>query len=97
VSTSPGPSCRVPVRVTPRSKRPGVHGVRADGAILVAVSAPPEDGRANDAVCAELAKVAGLRARAVTVVRGHTSRDKLVELDGISEAALRAHILGVGG
>lgn len=87
-----GASCRLPVRVQPRAKRPGVQGVRDDGVVLVRVAAPPEDGRANAEVCATVAKALGLRARAVSVVVGATSRDKVVEIDGISEAAARARL-----
>lgn len=81
------------VRVTPRAKRPGLAGIRDDGVLLVRVGAPPEDGRANAELCAVVAKALGLRARQVTVVVGHTSRDKVVEIDGLSadevDAALR--------
>lgn len=83
-------SCRLAVRVQPRAKRPGVQGVREDGVILVRVAAPPEDGRANAEVCATVAKALGLRARAVSVVIGATSRDKVVEVTGLSEAAALA-------
>ncbi|MBJ7471779.1 MAG: DUF167 domain-containing protein [Solirubrobacteraceae bacterium] len=72
------------VRVQPRAKRPGLQGLREDGVILARVGAPPEDGRANAELCAVLAKALGLRARQVAVVIGHTSRDKVVEIDGLS-------------
>lgn len=71
---------RIAVRVTPRAKRPGLAGRREDGVLLVRVGAPPEDGRANAEVCAVVAKALGLRAREVSVVIGHTSRDKVLEL-----------------
>ena len=72
------------VRVQPRAKRPGLQGLREDGVILVRVGAPPEDGRANAELCAVVAKALGLRARQVTVVVGQTSRDKVVEIDGLT-------------
>lgn len=80
------------MRVTPRAKRPGVAGWRDDGALLVRVGAPPEDGRANAEVCAVIAKAMGLRAREVSVVLGHTSRDKVVEIAGVDESTLRARL-----
>jgi uncharacterized protein YggU (UPF0235/DUF167 family) len=49
----------------------------------VRVAAPPEDGRANAAVCALLAEALALPRSAVTIVSGHGSRDKLVDVAGI--------------
>jgi hypothetical protein len=49
--------------------------------LIVAVSAPAVDGRANEAVRRALAEAFGVRARDVVIVRGERSRDKLVEVD----------------
>lgn len=76
------------VRVIPRAARDELAGVR-DGRLLVRVSAPPVDGKANAAVCALLAKAAGIPKGAVSVVRGETARDKRVRIDG-EESAVRA-------
>jgi uncharacterized protein (TIGR00251 family) len=84
---------RQSIRVSPRAKRPGIQGLREDGVLVVRVSAPPEDGRANAELCAVLAKALGLRKRDVRVVVGHTARDKVVELDGIGAEALAAAFL----
>lgn len=78
------------VRVIPRAARDELAGAR-DGRLLVRVSAPPVDGKANAAVCALLAKAAGVPKGAVSVVRGETARDKRVRIDGaLDEAAVRA-------
>jgi uncharacterized protein len=78
------------VRVIPRARRDELAGVR-DGRLLVRVSAPPVDGKANAAVCALLANAAGVPKGAVRVVRGETSRDKRVEIaGGVDERAVRA-------
>ncbi|WP_018862359.1 MULTISPECIES: DUF167 domain-containing protein [unclassified Thioalkalivibrio] len=53
------------------------------------VQAPPEKGRANEAVCALLAKTLGCPPRDVSVVAGVTGRDKTVAIEGYSEADLR--------
>lgn len=79
---------RLQVRVTPRAKRPGIAGVRADGVLQVKVAAPPEDGRANAEVCAVVAKALGLRPRQLEVASGATSRDKVLAVD-VSDAAER--------
>jgi uncharacterized protein (TIGR00251 family) len=77
------------VRLQPRASRSEITGER-DGALLVRVTAPPVDGRANAALCALLADTAGVAPSRVAVVRGLTSRDKVVRVDGVDEAALRS-------
>ena len=90
------PAPRIAVRVSPRAKRPGVQGMREDGVVIVRVAAPPEDGRANAELCTVVAKAFGVRRRQAEVVVGHTSRDKVVELDGLSQAEVDT-ILGALG
>ncbi|HEX8714993.1 MAG TPA: DUF167 family protein, partial [Solirubrobacteraceae bacterium] len=60
-----------------------------NGVLLVRVTAPPLDGRANAALCRLVAKRAGVGVRSVSVVRGATSRDKVVRVDGLSPDELR--------
>jgi uncharacterized protein (TIGR00251 family) len=62
-----------------RTELVGRHG----GAWKVRVAAPPEDGRANAAVRRLLAEVLELPRAAVTIVSGHGSRDKLVDVAGV--------------
>jgi len=84
----------VPVRVTPRARKPGLAGLvdSADGKRLaIGVTDPPEDGRANRAACAALAKALGIPASAVAVVQGATSRQKLLRVAG-DPAALSARL-----
>jgi uncharacterized protein YggU (UPF0235/DUF167 family) len=59
------------------------------GAVVIRVTAPPVDGKANAALEAFLADHAGVPKSAATVVKGHTARDKLVRVDGVDGAALR--------
>ena len=54
------------------------------------VSAPPVDGRANRALCGLIAKRVGVAPSKVTVVRGQKSRDKLVRVEGVEQAAVLA-------
>lgn len=81
---------RLTVRATPKAGRNEIAGRRADGALLVRVTAAPEDGKANAAVCALVSKALGVPKRAVLVVRGETSRDKVLEIDGADEASVDA-------
>ena len=56
---------------------------------MIRVTAPPVDGKANAALCALVAKRAGVPPSRVQVVRGSTARDKVVRVEGIEPAALR--------
>jgi hypothetical protein len=73
---------RVRLRVAPGATRAGVVGRHGD-AWKVRVTAPAEGGRANDAVVRLLAETFKLPRSAVTLVSGHSARDKIVELTGI--------------
>lgn len=70
---------RFQVKVVPRAKKTGI-APGTDGTLVVKVREPAEDGRANDAVVAALAEYFKVKPRAVTIVRGHASRRKLVEV-----------------
>jgi uncharacterized protein len=76
------PSARLHLRVSPRSSRTVVAGRHGNGWKL-RVAAPPEDGRANEAVIELLAERLRLPSRSVTLVSGHRGRDKVVLLQGL--------------
>jgi uncharacterized protein (TIGR00251 family) len=61
-----------------------------DGRIVARVTAPPHEGRANQALCRLLAKQLRVAPSQVTIVRGARSREKLIRVDGIDQAALNA-------
>ena len=87
----------VAVRVTPRARRPGLAGLvpGADGPRLaIGVTDPPEDGRANKAACAALAKALGVPGGAVSVIHGATSRQKTLRVTG-DLATLAARLEGL--
>jgi hypothetical protein len=67
--------CVLPVRAQPNAKRAGVVGEQ-NGALKVAVTAPPEDGRANAALVEALREALGLKRSQVELIAGATSRDK---------------------
>jgi uncharacterized protein YggU (UPF0235/DUF167 family) len=75
----------VTVKVHPRSRRPGILGRTASArgpCLRIGVTDPPEDGRANRAVCATLADALHVPASAVAVTLGQTSRDKTLHVAG---------------
>jgi uncharacterized protein (TIGR00251 family) len=83
----------IAVRVQPRAKRTEVAGER-EGAVVVRVAAPPVDGKANAVLCGFVAARVGVPKGAVSVVRGASARDKVVRVEGVSAAQLRAALLG---
>jgi uncharacterized protein (TIGR00251 family) len=81
------------VRLQPRARKDEVVGER-DGRIVIRVTAPPVDGKANDALCRLIAKAANVAPSRVAVVRGHTGRNKVVRVEGVDLTTLRS-ALGV--
>jgi uncharacterized protein len=76
------PSTRVRFRVSPGGRRNELVGRHGEG-WKVRVAAPPEGGRANDAVLELLAQELSLPRRSLSIVSGRTAREKVVQMDGI--------------
>jgi uncharacterized protein len=93
-------AARVQLRVSPRGSRNEVTGRHGD-AWKLRVTAPPEGGRANDEVAALLSEALGVRRADVTLVAGASSRDKVVEITGVTaddvDRRLSARALGKRG
>ena len=83
----------LPVRVQPRARRNEVVGWQG-AALRVRVTAPPTDGRANQAVVELLAAVLGLPRASIALVSGAASRDKLLRVERHSLPDLRARLDG---
>jgi uncharacterized protein (TIGR00251 family) len=92
VTTKDG-ELRFEVHAKPRAKRTSIVGVRAhDGALEVALAAPPVDGAANAELLGALAAALGVTRGSVQIVRGEGSRTKLVAVRGIEEGELRERL-----
>jgi uncharacterized protein (TIGR00251 family) len=89
-------STRLRVRVSPGANRAGVVGRHGEG-WKVRVAAPPEDGRANDAVIRLLAETLAVPRAAVSLVSGHGARDKIVELAGLGPAQIERRLTSAAG
>lgn len=74
---------RFSVHVRPKSSRSAILGVR-EGALEVALTSPPADGAANSELLGLLAKALDVRRASVSIIVGASSRDKLIEVNGIS-------------
>jgi uncharacterized protein len=71
------------VRVQPRASRNAIEG-EWQGALKVRLTAPPVEGRANEALCALLAERLKIPISAVRILGGERSRTKRVEIRGVT-------------
>jgi hypothetical protein len=81
----------IKVHVQPGATRSGVLG-RHGGALKIAVTAPADAGRANDAVIRLIAEITGVRPAAVELLSGRTSRAKRIAVRGVPPEAVLAGI-----
>jgi uncharacterized protein len=83
------------VRATPGAQRTRILGVR-DGALAVAINAPPEKGKANQALVRFLAKILGVSRTSLVLMSGETSRRKRITIQGLApgivQERLRPHV-----
>ncbi|MGB8646429.1 MAG: DUF167 domain-containing protein [Anaerolineae bacterium] len=80
-----GSGITLAVKVVPRAKRDEIVGIEGD-ALKVRLNAPPVEGRANEALIKFLSEVLGVRRADVEILRGETTRNKLVRIRGVSVA-----------
>jgi len=79
--------CILSVRAQPGARRDAIVGEHA-GMLKVAVSAPPDKGRANEAIIEVLAEALGIKRSQIELVTGATSRQKEFLLHGITAPKL---------
>lgn len=81
----------LPVKVVPGSSRDRIAGRYADG-IKVQVSAPPEKGKANNAVISVIAAAIGVKVADILLLRGHTQPRKVLQINGMEQSELEARL-----
>ncbi len=86
----------LPVRAQPGARKTAILGEQA-GALKVAVTAPPEDGRANQALAEVLREAFGLKRSQVELVSGAKGRQKSFLIRGLEPAQLRAKVAALVG
>jgi len=86
----------IPVRVYPSSARNEVVGF-SDGVWRVKVSAPPVRGKANRELITYLSKVMGVGRSSLSIVKGHTSRNKVLAVDGLTQEEITGRLSSAGG
>ena len=86
----------VEVHLRPAAKRSEIEGFR-DGILHARVKEPPREGRANEALVALVAEALGVPKRDVAIIRGFSSRDKVLSVAGLSSEELMDRLAGVPG
>lgn len=86
-----GEDCLIPVRLHPGARRNAITGEH-DGALKIALTAPPVDGKANEALLRYLAEVFGVSQSRVELKNGLTSRSKVVMIRGMAADEVAAKL-----
>lgn len=79
-------------RVSPGAKSTGVKGLYGEGAIRLSVAAPPSEGKANAEVERYLARLFEVSRSEIAVVKGASSRDKLIFVGGSDQDGVRTRL-----
>jgi len=91
-----GPSTRLRLRVNPRAGRSAIVG-RHGESWKVSIAAAPEGGKANDAMLDLLSQILGVPRRSLGLAAGSASRDKIVVLEGLTEAEAESKLAAAAG
>ena len=81
------------IRVTPRARKNEISGILGDGTIKVRLTAPPVEGKANEALIRFLAEVLDVSTSKIEIIGGVTARDKLVSLIGLDAETAQWRIM----
>lgn len=80
------------VRVTPRARKNEISEILEDGTIKIRLTAPPVEGKANQALIEFLSEILDVPARKIEIVAGETGRDKLVTVLDLDADTLNQRI-----
>lgn len=80
------------VRVTPRARKNEISEILEDGTIKIRLTAPPVEGKANQALIQFLSEILDVPARKIEIVAGETGRDKLVTVLDLDADTLNQRI-----
>ena len=83
---------RIAVRVYPNAARNEVAGF-ADGVLRVKISAPPVKGKANKELITFLSGAIGVSKSRVGIIKGHTARNKVITIHGLSREDVMRRLL----
>lgn len=78
--------------IQPNSKKTEIQGIH-DNKLKVRIHSPPVDGKANEEVIRFFSKILEIKKSHIDIVKGHTDKNKLLQVFGISESALVEKIM----
>ena len=81
------------IRVTPRANRNEIVELLSDGTVRIRLTAPPVEGKANEALIEFLSKVLDIAPSNIEIVSGATGRDKLVSILDMDAEMVHSRIL----
>jgi uncharacterized protein (TIGR00251 family) len=81
------------LRVMPRAPKNEIVGVLSDGTVKVHLTAPPLEGKANEALLKFLSRILNVPISSITIVAGASRRDKLITVNNMDAAMLHKRIL----
>lgn len=87
---------KISLRVYPNAGRDEMLGF-TDGVLRVKVAAPPSKGKANERLIAFFGRLLGVSKRNISIIKGHTSRNKLIVIDGLSREDIMKRLSSSGG
>ncbi len=87
-----GNEVKIPLRVSPNASRNEMVSF-TDGVLRVKVSAPPIKGKANRELITFLSRLLGVGKDSVNIIKGHTTRNKVVAIDGLSREEVMRRLL----
>jgi hypothetical protein len=91
ISVKPG-AVEIAVSVVPRSSRCEIAGIH-NNALRIKLTSPPVDNEANKQCCEFIAKQMGIARRQVAIIRGQTSRHKVLRIEGVVEQEVQEKLL----
>jgi uncharacterized protein (TIGR00251 family) len=80
------------LRVQPDASRNEVVGFTGE-VLRVRIAAPPVRGKANKELIAFLSQILGVSKGALTIIQGHTSKNKVIAIDGLSREEIMERLL----
>lgn len=83
----------ITVRVTPKASRNEISEILDDGTVKVRLTAPPDEGKTNQALVKFIAEVLGVNASQIEIVAGMAGKDKLVTITNLSKETTQDRIL----
>ena len=84
------------VRVVTKASKTEIVGLMDDGALKIRLTAPPVEGKANQALIEFLADVLNVKRDQIEIIAGHTSREKLISVIGVTPDQVDALLTGPG-